>query len=70
MLVCLHYFVGNLIYVGTGKTFLIKAIVKALRSRDKNVVVTASTGIAAVPIDGCTLHSVAGTGVPVVYLLY
>jgi len=49
---------------GTGKSFLLKRIIAALRShygREK-VAVTALTGIAAVNIGGTTLHSFSGIG--------
>ncbi len=42
---------------GTGKTFLLQAIVDRLRTMNQRVVVTASTGIAAIMIHGQTLHS-------------
>ena len=50
---------------GTGKSILLQAIVKALRKRSSMkelVAVTATTGIAARLIKGCTLHSWAGCG--------
>jgi ATP-dependent DNA helicase PIF1 len=50
---------------GTGKSFILKYIISALRvqcSREAEVVVTAPTGIAASHISGCTLHSFAGIG--------
>jgi ATP-dependent DNA helicase PIF1 len=48
---------------GTGKSVLLKSIIKALRAKHKdNVVVTASTGLAACNIGGITLHSFAGVG--------
>jgi len=49
---------------GTGKTYLLKQIVKSLRSKHnpKFVYVTAPTGIAACNIGGCTLHSFSGIG--------
>ncbi len=43
---------------GTGKTFLLESIVDRLRL-DEKVIVTASTGIAAIMIKGQTLHSFA-----------
>lgn len=42
---------------GTGKTFLLESIVRRLRALEQRVVVTASTGIAAIMIEGQTLHS-------------
>lgn len=48
---------------GTGKSILLKSIIKALRAKYKeNVSVTASTGLAACNIGGITLHSFAGVG--------
>uniref|UniRef100_A0A6B2L2G7 ATP-dependent DNA helicase n=1 Tax=Arcella intermedia TaxID=1963864 RepID=A0A6B2L2G7_9EUKA len=49
---------------GTGKSFVLKTIVKALRDKhgEGNVFVCASTGIAACNIGGCTVHSFAGIG--------
>jgi ATP-dependent exoDNAse (exonuclease V) alpha subunit len=48
---------------GTGKSFLVHEIVDALRAKDRNVQVTASTGIAAVQVNGCTIHKYLGTGI-------
>ncbi|KAG2389459.1 hypothetical protein C9374_014019 [Naegleria lovaniensis] len=46
---------------GTGKSFLLECIIKTLTNvYQKKVVVTASTGIAAVNIGGSTIHSFAG----------
>lgn len=45
---------------GTGKTHTIRAIVSS--NIHKTIIVTASTGIAAVAISGSTLHSFAGIG--------
>jgi ATP-dependent DNA helicase PIF1 len=49
------FFTGS---AGTGKSFLLKRLVTALRDKyDTNsVFVTASTGIAACAIDGVTVH--------------
>lgn len=47
---------------GTGKSFLVKRMIEELRKKEKMVVVTASTGIAAVNIGGTTLHSFVGGG--------
>ena len=49
---------------GTGKTFLLKHIIKLLRKqyRPSQVFVTASTGVAACALRGQTLHSFSGTG--------
>jgi len=48
---------------GTGKSFVLRYIVEALRALNKQVVVTATTGIAAVTIGGLTIHSFAGFGI-------
>lgn len=45
---------------GTGKTTLLKEIVKECRARGKKIVVSAPTGIAARNADGQTLHSLFG----------
>ncbi|KZT55191.1 hypothetical protein CALCODRAFT_484945 [Calocera cornea HHB12733] len=51
---------------GTGKTVLLRSIIKALYERyadePETVAVTASTGVAAVNIAGITLHAFAGVG--------
>lgn len=49
---------------GTGKSVLLRAIIKSLKSQYKKgqVAVTASTGLAACNIGGITLHSFAGVG--------
>ena len=49
---------------GVGKSVLTRAIIRSLRSKygDEAVAVTATTGIAATNIGGCTLHSWAGAG--------
>ena len=49
---------------GTGKSVLLKAMIKELRQQFEpgEVVVTASTGLAACNIGGITLHSFAGVG--------
>lgn len=51
---------------GTGKTILVKHIIKLLKKRynPSKVFVTASTGVAACAISGLTLHSFAGIGYP------
>lgn len=57
------FFTGS---AGTGKSVLLRAIIKSLRQKHiKNndaVAVTASTGIAACNIGGVTLHSFGGVG--------
>lgn len=47
---------------GTGKTYLIKALLAFLRAKNVNVGVTATTGIAALQAGGQTIHSFAGIG--------
>ncbi|TPX75682.1 hypothetical protein CcCBS67573_g03050 [Chytriomyces confervae] len=48
---------------GTGKSYLLSHIISRLKHvHDGNVAVTAPTGIAAVNINGCTLHSFVGVG--------
>ena len=56
------FFTGS---AGTGKSVLLREIIRACRSNPGPtplVAVTASTGIAAVNVGGCTLHSWAGIG--------
>uniref|UniRef100_A0A6B2L0S6 ATP-dependent DNA helicase n=1 Tax=Arcella intermedia TaxID=1963864 RepID=A0A6B2L0S6_9EUKA len=55
------FFTGS---AGTGKSFLLHAVIQALRDIGKKVAVTASTGIAAEHIGGTTLHTFSGVGVP------
>lgn len=45
---------------GTGKSFLTNYIIECLRKTDKNVMITASTGIAAINIGGVTAHRAFG----------
>jgi ATP-dependent DNA helicase PIF1 len=48
---------------GTGKSVLLRAIIDHFGGGPSNrLAITASTGIAAVNIGGCTLHSWAGIG--------
>ena len=56
---------------GVGKSHTLRAVIDALKLKyganfHKYVCVTASTGIAATHIGGCTLHAAAGVGVPMV----
>lgn len=55
------FFTGS---AGTGKSVLLKAIIKALTQKysKTGIAVTASTGIAACHIGGFTVHSFAGIG--------
>lgn len=57
------FFTGS---AGTGKSVLLREIIKGLRDKHKReperVAVTASTGLAACNIGGVTLHSFAGIG--------
>lgn len=52
----------DLFILGTGKSVLLRSIIKTLKERfgQSYVGVTATTGIAAVNIGGQTLHSFAG----------
>ena len=53
---------------GTGKSYLLIKVINELRSRGKNVMVTAATGLAALHIDGVTNHRAFGIPVgPVTY---
>ncbi|KAG7099567.1 hypothetical protein E1B28_001399 [Marasmius oreades] len=47
---------------GTGKSVLLREIIKWFKASRKNLAITASTGIAAVNIGGTTVHSWAGIG--------
>lgn len=57
------FFTGS---AGTGKSVLLREIIKTLRVKNKSqpdrVAVTASTGLAACNVGGVTLHSFAGIG--------
>ena len=57
------FFTGS---AGTGKSVLLREIIKVLRNKNKKevdrVAVTASTGLAACNVGGVTLHSFAGIG--------
>lgn len=48
---------------GTGKSYTIHQLVSLLKELGKSYVVTATTGIASVNIEGQTIHSWAGTGI-------
>jgi ATP-dependent exoDNAse (exonuclease V) alpha subunit len=48
---------------GTGKTYVLGKFIAAARGRGKRVAVTASTGLAATHLDGCTIHAWSGIGV-------
>ena len=53
---------------GVGKSFLIREAVSYLeREQDKTVAVLAPTGVAALNVNGQTLHSWAGIGIPRFY---
>ena len=49
---------------GTGKSCTLKAVIDALGGRNAAVAVTAPTGVSALNIEGQTIHSLAGCGVP------
>lgn len=53
------FITGN---AGTGKSYLLRVLVEEFRKRNRNVAVTAMTGLAALNIDGSTLHSFMGLG--------
>ena len=42
---------------GTGKSFVLRSLVERLRDSEKSLVVAAPTGLAAMNVDGVTLHS-------------
>ena len=48
---------------GSGKTFLLKKYINYLRKNNKQVAITASTGIAATHMGGMTIHSWTGMGI-------
>lgn len=48
---------------GVGKSYVLKRVIQQLRERGKKVVVCASTGCAAVGIQGSTLHSALKLGI-------
>src|SRR3989344_6950910 len=48
---------------GAGKTFLLNKFIAELRSTEKVVAITASTGIAATHMNGVTIHSWSGLGI-------
>lgn len=48
--------------LGTGKSVLLREIIKARGGHSFRLAITASTGMAAVNIKGVTLHSWAGIG--------
>ncbi|GJE87828.1 ATP-dependent DNA helicase PIF1 [Phanerochaete sordida] len=53
------FFTGS---AGTGKSVLLREIIRFCRESGRQVAITASTGIAAVNIGGSTVHSWAGIG--------
>lgn len=53
------FFTGS---AGVGKSFLLHEIRRLLEARGKRFQVTATTGIAALQVNGSTLHSWAGVG--------
>ena len=53
------FFTGS---AGTGKSLLLREIIRWCREQYRSLAVTASTGIASVNIGGSTLHSWAGIG--------
>lgn len=51
---------------GTGKSYLLNTIIETLENEDKNVLVAAPTGMAAVTIQGVTLHKLFKVGIGIV----
>ena len=49
---------------GTGKSFVIQQYIKYCEENNKNVIITAPTGIAALNIGGATMHSTFGIPIP------
>lgn len=45
---------------GTGKSLLLKEVIRGLENQNKNIIVCAPTGIAAVNINGTTIHKAFG----------
>lgn len=54
------FFTGS---AGTGKSVLLREIIKWCRGQERTTAVTATTGIASINIGGSTVHSWAGIGV-------
>lgn len=56
--------IGNSVFItggaGTGKSFVLRAIINALRLQGRKLLITASTGVAARNIGGKTIHSECG----------
>ena len=48
---------------GTGKSFTMKEIIKVLKTNNKQIAITSSTGCSAILINGQTIHSFLGMGV-------
>ncbi|PLW18880.1 hypothetical protein PCANC_12444 [Puccinia coronata f. sp. avenae] len=53
------FFTGS---AGVGKSFMLREVVRMLKSEGRRVSITAPTGIAALAIGGCTIHSWAKVG--------
>lgn len=53
------FFTGS---AGTGKSFLLREVTRLLDHETRPYQLTATTGIAALQVGGCTLHSFAGLG--------
>ncbi len=56
-------------HAGTGKSFLLRRIIKDLSKADKNVVIAAPTGVAAINVGGTTIHRLFALK-PDVYVKY
>lgn len=58
---------GNSLFLtgeaGVGKTYLLKQIISWAKKNKKNIGVTASTGTAAILLNGTTIHSFLGIGI-------
>jgi len=48
---------------GVGKSYVLRAITEEFKLRDVKFRVTASTGVAALNVEGVTIHSMLGTGI-------
>ena len=59
---------GNNVFLagsaGTGKTFVLNKYIDECITNNKNVIITAPTGIAALNLDGTTMHSAFSIPIP------
>jgi hypothetical protein len=71
-----HILQGNNVFVtgsaGTGKSYLLRYVIQELLRKygEEGVAVTAPTGIAAININGMTVHSFAGIGLGLCHYIY